>query len=280
MPNRLIALALAVLCTACDSRLRDKAPLRVGMDFTYPPFQMFVKMAPGSEVPPDGLHKQIDGAIWEMDGVSVRLAEALAKDLHRPLQIVAMPFRDLIPALKSGRTELIISSLSITENRRTQIDFSDPYIHTGLAMLVRYNSRIESLDDLRKPGRRVIVRQGTSSCEFMKRKLPEAPVETIQESGVAERMVMDDPDATFINDELMLWRMHRRLPGRTRVVAKLLDEEFWGIGLRTGDAAMRGRVNGFLAKFRAEGGFQRLSEKYLAEEQKFLASEKQPSLFP
>ncbi len=280
MNPQFLALVVMVLIAGCGPVSREKSPLRVGMDFTYPPFQMFVKMAAGTAVRPDNLHKEIDGAIWEMDGVTVKLAEALAKDFNRPLEIVAMPFRDLIPALKTGRIEMIASSLSITDKRRETIDFSEPYVRTGLAMLVRYNSPVKSVDDLRQPGRKVIARQGTSSHEFVKARLPDVQLEVIQESGVAERMVMDDPDAAFINDELMLWRMHRRLPARTRVLAQMLNEECWGIGVRKGDDELRAKVNGFLARFRAEGGFQTLSDRYLAEEQKFLANEGQPSLFP
>jgi polar amino acid transport system substrate-binding protein len=278
---KVVAFSLPLLCAACNyvGPGRGEAPLRIGVDFTYPPFQMLVKMAPGTEVAPDGLHKEIDGSIWEMDGVSVRLAEALAKDLDRRLEIHAMPFRDLIPALQEGRIDLIVSSLSITEKRRDLIDFSDPYVHTGLAMLVRYNSPIDSLDDLRMPGRKVIVRQGTSSFEFAKSQLPATPLDVIQESGLGEQMVMDDPDAAFINDELMLWRMHRRLPARTKVLAKLLTNEFWGIGIHRGDGAMRSRVNAFLARFRAEQGFQQLSDRYLSDEEAFLKGAKQPLLF-
>jgi polar amino acid transport system substrate-binding protein len=237
-------------------------------------------MKPDSGTKPDGLHKEIDGAMWEIDGVSVKLADALAKDLGRPLKIVTMQFRDLIPALKSGRIELIVASMTITEKRRKNIDFSDPYVHTGLGMLVRDNSEIQSLEDLEKGGRRALVRQATSAEEFVKRRMPNVKLEVIQESGMGERTVMGDTEAAFINDQLLLLRIQKLLAHRTRVLPKLLNEEYWGIGIRKGNEGMRVRVNAFLSRFRAEGGFQRLADSYLSVEQKFLAEQKLPPLFP
>ena len=280
MKARVLAFILAMLTAACGREDGNKAPLRVGMDFTYPPFQMFRKMPPGPPVATDGLHRPLDGSMWEMNGVSVQLADALAKDLGQPLQIVAIPFRDLIPALRSGRIDLIVSSLSITDKRREQMDFSDLYVRTGLAMLVRHNSPIASLDDLSKPGRKALVRQSTSSHEYVKSRLASDSIEALQESGIAERMVMEDPDAAYVNDQLMLWHMHQRLPTRTRIIPKLLNDESWGIGIRKGDDAMRRRVNAFLSKFRADGGFRRISDRFLAEEQKFLSDEGLPPFFP
>ena len=96
--------------------------LRVGMDLRYPPFEMQDKAG-------------------RPDGVSVRLAEALAADLGRPLAIVPMDFSGLIPALKTGNIDLIISSMTATDERRQSIAFSEPYAFTGLALLVRKDLR-------------------------------------------------------------------------------------------------------------------------------------------
>jgi polar amino acid transport system substrate-binding protein len=279
MKSRLIVVALAILFAACDRTGASKGALRVGMDLTYPPFQMFVEMPAGSNVTPDALHKQIDGVIWEIDGASVKLAEALAKDLGRPLEIVTMKLQDLIPALNSGRIDVIVASMSITEKRRELIAFSEPYAQTGLGMLVMKSSPIQSLEDLKKPGCKVVVRKSTTGEEFARNQLSDVRCEVVQENAQCVRHVMDDPNAAFVYDYLSLWKVQKRLPGRTRVIPKLLDQESWGIGVRKTEPATLQRVNAFLAKFRAAGGFQQLTEKYLPEEQKFLAEQGLPPLF-
>jgi membrane-bound lytic murein transglycosylase MltF len=77
------------------------------------------------------------------------LAEALAAHLGRPLKIVPMEFSGLIPALKTGNIDLILSSMTATDERRKSIDFSNPYAFTGLALLVRKDSEIQSIEDLK-----------------------------------------------------------------------------------------------------------------------------------
>jgi polar amino acid transport system substrate-binding protein len=96
------------------------------MDLSYPPFEMQDKAG-------------------NPDGVGVRLAEALAANLGRPLKIVPMEFSGLIPALKTGNVDLILSSITATDERRQSILFSNPYAFTGLALLVRKDSDIQSI---------------------------------------------------------------------------------------------------------------------------------------
>jgi polar amino acid transport system substrate-binding protein len=95
----LAAFAMVAGCSGKDSSTGSGDPLRVGMDLSYPPFEMQNKFG-------------------QPDGVGVRLAEALAKDLGRPLKIVPMDFSGLIPALKTGNIDLIISSMTATDERR------------------------------------------------------------------------------------------------------------------------------------------------------------------
>ena len=280
MNPRLIALLLAMFCTACGPDSMRNPPLRVGMELTYPPFQMFKEMPAGTPPISDSLHKELDETRWEIDGVWVRVADALAAELGRPLKIVPMTHVELFKALQAGRIDLIVASMTITEERRKLIEFSDPYARTGLGMLVGKGSAIKSIEDLRLPGRRVVVRRKTTGEHFAAAQLEGVPRDILQENAVCVRRVMDDPNTAFIYDHLSLWRDNRDLPHQTRLLPKLLNEEKWGICMQKGDEKMRLRVNAFLAKFRADGGFQRLGEKYLAEEMKFLAEQGLPPLFP
>ena len=102
-------------------------PLRIGMDLTYPPFEF--KDSSGNP-----------------DGVSVRMAEALAAHLGRPLEIESMPFEGLIPGLSTGKIDLVISSMTATDERRKSIDFSDPYVTTELAILAGNTGTSSFLD--------------------------------------------------------------------------------------------------------------------------------------
>ena len=109
----------------------DAPPLVIGMELNYPPFEM------------------TDGA-GTPTGVGVDLGRALCAYLHRPISIQNMPFAGLIPALKSGRIDLIISSMTATDERRQSIDFSDPYLSTGLSILAKKSDPIQNIGDVDK----------------------------------------------------------------------------------------------------------------------------------
>ena len=156
----LLSIVLLLLVWSVTAEGRD--PLVVGMELTYPPFEFVDEQG-------------------NPDGVSVRMAEALADYLDRPLKIENIKFDALITALKSGSIDCVISSMTANDERRKSIDFSDPYVTTGLAMLVGIDSGIEGLDDLKKPGRIVVARLGTTGENFVRQHLPDAKLNTMQE---------------------------------------------------------------------------------------------------
>jgi polar amino acid transport system substrate-binding protein len=222
------------------------------MDLTYPPFEMRS---------PSG----------KPDGVGVKMAEALAVELGLPLEVVATDFDGLLTALKTGTIDLIISSMTATEERRQSIDFSDPYAYTALAMLVAMDSPVQSVADLKQPGRKIVVRLATTGELFAKKHLPEvARIELRDDPACVAEVEQGRVDA-YIYDQLSVWRYHRKNPTTTRVLLQPIQEEAWAIGIRKGNDPLREQVNAFLKKFRASGGFERLGDAFLAEEKKVLS---------
>ena len=83
----------------------------------------------------------------------------------------------------------------------------------------------------------------------------------------------------WIYDQLSVMRYHTQQPDSTRVLLKPLREEVWAVALKKGDDALREKVNAFLKKYRSEGGFKKLADKYLAEEAKMMQAEGIPFVF-
>jgi polar amino acid transport system substrate-binding protein len=147
--NQLLTrLAQAILITILAvagmlSPSEGSQPLHVGMELSYPPFEM-------------------TDTGGKPTGVSVRLAEALGEYLGREVVIENIAFDGLIPALRTGTIDCIISSMTATAERARSIAFSEPYLTTGLTLLVGKDSPIKSADDLDQPGIRVAVKIGTT----------------------------------------------------------------------------------------------------------------------
>ncbi len=235
-------------------------PLRVGMELSYPPFE---------SIGPDG----------QPQGVSVELARALAQDLGRPLEIENIPFTGLIPALKSGKIDLIISSMTATPQRAQAVDFSAPYLTTGLGALVPAGSSAAALTDFDRPGNTVVVRQGTTGEVFARKNIKKARLLTLdKESACVVEVVQGKADA-FIYDQLSVYRNNKRNPQATRALLAPLQTESWAIALRPGENGLRTELNTFLEKYRAAGGFDRLSEQFLSEEKAAFAAQGIPFFF-
>lgn len=238
----------------------ETTPLRVGMELSYPPFET---------IGPDG----------KPSGVSVELAESLAAALGRPLVIENIAFAGLIPALKSGKIDVIISSMTASPERAKAVAFSDPYLTTGLAALVPTASDAKNLGDLDQPGRAVVVRQGTTGEVFARAKLRNARVLTLDKESACVLEVAQGKADAFIYDQMSVFQNAKRNPQTTRALLEPLQTESWAIALRQGEDELRGRINAFLAEFRAAGGFSRLSEKYLAEEKAAFTAQGIPFVF-
>ena len=267
-PSRRAVLALVILlvaatCASGRSRAAEPlraGPLRVGMELSYPPFEM---------TDPQG----------RPTGVSVRLAEALGRHLGRPVVIENIAFDGLIPALKTGKIDCVISSMSATAERSRSIAFSKPYMQSGLALLVNAASPIQGVADLRAPGRVVAVKKGTIGHTYATASLPDAKLLVLDKESAAVLEVAQGKADAFIYDPLSVYRSQKRQPDTTRAILEIFNAEPWAIGLRLGDEPLKARVDSFLDAFRAEGGFEKLGDEFLAEEKKTFQSLGLPFFF-
>ena len=132
--------AIAFIFAGC-SKDRPSNLLVVGMELSYPPFE-----TPMSRTSPLGLALR-----WRSSVSRARQRTSDRADLRR-----------LIP-LRTGKIDLIISSMTRTDERAQSIDFSDSYLDTGLCILVPKDSDAKSIEDIDVPGTMVAVKQGTTS---------------------------------------------------------------------------------------------------------------------
>jgi polar amino acid transport system substrate-binding protein len=235
-------------------------PLRVGMELSYPPFEM---------TDPQG----------RPAGVSVKLAEAFGAHLGRPVIIENIAFDGLIPALKAGHVDCVISSMTATPERAKSIAFSEPYLKTGLALLIAERSPVQSAADLDAVGRVVAVKQGTTGQQWAAAALKQASVLVLDTEAAAVLEVLQGRADAFIYDSMSVYTNHQKHPGKTRAALTPFREESWAVGLRQGNDGLRRQVNEFLEKFRADGGFEKLGDDFLAEQKAYFKEHAIPFYF-
>lgn len=252
--------AVALLALGSLSAADPVGPLRVGMDLSYPPFE---------SIGPDG----------QPTGISVELARGLAAELGRTLKVENIPFTGLIPSLKSRKIDLIISSMTGTPERAKAVAFSDPYLTTGLAALVPRAGSASDLASLDQAGNTIVVRQGTTGEMFSRQSIKRARILTLEKENACVLEVVQGKADAFIYDQMSVFQNARRNPETTRALLAPLQTESWAVALRLDENELRSSVNTFLQEFRSEGGFDRLADKYLAEEKAAFAAQGIPFFF-
>ncbi len=230
------------------------------MDLSYPPFETINESG-------------------DPTGISVELAEALGDYLDRPIRIENIPFVGLIPALQTGKIDLVISSMTETDERAESIDFSDPYLSTGLALLIGSSSDVTTAADLDQPGRTVAVRQGTTGEAYARANLRNASVLALEKESSAVLEVIQGKADAFIYDQMSVWKNGQMHPAETRAILRPIKRESWAIGIKKGNDALRERVNAFLKVFRSTEGFEHLGEKYLGDQKDAFEKEGIPFYF-
>jgi polar amino acid transport system substrate-binding protein len=239
---QLISLLILLLGAGVGAQAEPPS-LIVGMELAYPPFEM-------------------TDTGGKPTGISVDLANALGAHLKRTVEIQNLPFDGLIPSLKTGRIHLIISSMTANAERAKAIDFSDPYLSTGLCLLVAKNSTIESIADADQKNRTIAVKQGTTGHLFS-RNIKNAKIVVLdRESACVLEVVQGKADA-FIYDQMSVLKHSEQNSETTRPLLTPFQTESWAIGLRKGDNALKKEVNAFIDAFRDSKGFETLGDRWL-----------------
>lgn len=250
---------LLVLFSAC-SRKENTNRLVVGMELAYPPFEMTDEKG-------------------QPAGVSVDLARALGKHLGKEVVIENIPFDGLIPALKTGKIDLVISSMTATPERSQSIDFSDPYLTTGLALLVGAKSEVQSIKDLDQSGKTVAVKKGTTGHVYAAENLKAAQVRVLDKENTAVLEVAQGKSDAFIYDQMSTLQNWQKHPETTRPLLQAFKTEQWAIAVRKGNEQLRTQVNEFLKEFRAKGGFDELGDRWLKNQKQEFQKREIPFVF-
>jgi polar amino acid transport system substrate-binding protein len=235
------------LLSACG---RDQNVLRVAMDLSYPPFET----VDTSNNP---------------EGISVDIAYALGQFLGRPVEIVNTDFASIIPALQSGEVDIAIASMSITEQRKQSVDFTEPYFYFKIIALVNQNyatannltedSTAEAILALTNTRFAGIATQVSATIPESYGKLvteyTELPtaIESVSQ-GTADILLMSanpvvDGNRAHPSSTLVIWSSFRSSP--------------IGMAVKKGNTELLNQANEFIKTLNQTGGlYEVLAQKY------------------
>ncbi len=267
MKNRLLGLFCVLLLIptalfAGGAQEIESDELIVGMELQYPPFEM----------------SDTNG---DPAGISVEIAKALGEYVGRPVKIENIAWTGLIPSLQTGKADIIISSMTITEERAEVVDFSDPYIKSGLTLLIAKDSPVDVFDDLNTEGRIVAVKSGTIGARIAQEQLTKADIRLFDEVAACVLEVAQGKADAFIYDVLTVYENHKNNSETTRVNIQSIPgtDGYWGMAIKKGNDEFKAQVNSFISEFRTAGGFEEIADMYLGEQKALFEDSGVPFFF-
>ena len=258
-PAHRILIAVAVLIVVAiafwiglgrEQARPEAAALRVGMDLRYPPFE--TQDSAGTPF-----------------GISVDVAKAFGEYLGRPVEIVDTNFASLIPALNAGEIDVIIASMSRTEERAQAIDFSEPYFYFKIISLVNrdfaqanditIDSPKEALTDL--PDTRFTGITGQVSASIPESLGFDVEIATNLEAAVLN--VVQGSSDVLMMSAFPVTRGHLANPQDTIVLWDPFVSSPIAMGVRTGESELLAQANAFVESMSEPGGvYDELRQKW------------------
>ena len=256
LKSAVLGVAMAGLIVSCggggESSDSAEAPagggdsvLSVGTEPGFPPFESV-------------------SASGDIEGFDIDLMNAIAEKSGKTIEFQSLPFDGLIPALQSGSIDAAISGMTITDERRETVDFSNPYFKAGLAIAVQKgNTDIETLDDLQ--GKRIAAQIGTTGADAAN-SVEGATVTTFDSAPLAlQELANGNVDAVVNDAPATLDAIATGNIPNIEVVGQLLTEEFYGIAMPQGSANLEA-INTGLEEVKADGTYAEIYQKWFKTE--------------
>ncbi len=200
-------------------------------------------------------------------GFDVDIAQNIAKELGVDIEIKDMEFSGLIPALQSGKIDMIISGMTRTLTREKTVSFSRPYFETGLCALLS-NKRAPNVRDVKElnaPDRIIAVKLGTTGDLISEKLFPKAQINRYKEETACVREVVTGRVDAFFYDQLSIGKHQKQNPDTTHAILTPFTYEPYAIAIRKGDADFLGWLNLFLDTIKADGRYKELQQKYFTD---------------
>ena len=236
----MFALAASVLC-GCAPKESDT--FKMITEATFPPYE-FLR---GKEIA----------------GIDVEICRAVAQKLGKKFQCETVDFDSVIPAVISGKADLAAAGITVTEDRKKNVDFSDPYVKTGIVVVYKKSNPFKDRDQLK--GKKIGVQSGTTSETFVTDELKQepdrskSPAEAVAalKAGRVEFVIADiDPAKNCVKGEEEL------------AISDFITSEEYAVAIKKGRPELLKAINETIAEIKADGRLEKWVKEFTEEADK------------
>jgi polar amino acid transport system substrate-binding protein len=222
-----------------------RGELRVGVEAGYMPFEM----------------RDRKGNIV---GFDVDLARLMARYMGVKLTLVNTQWDGIIPALMTGKFDLLMGGMTITPERNLQVNFADPYVVIGQTVLIRKDliGTITQREQLDAPQYTIATKLGTTGDIAARRYFANAKIKAFESEAEATLEVRSGRADAFVYDLPFNAVFVARYPGQVGLLKEPFTREPLGWAVRKGDPDFLNWLNNFLRVIQADGSYDALYGKW------------------
>jgi len=197
-----------------------------------------------------------------ISGLEADFARGLARRLGRTARFVELDFERQIPALLSGKIDIIMSGMTITQARSYRIAFAKPYMTTGQVSLVRlkdYNRFNDGFPPLMNPAVRVGTIRGTTGDMLVVQNKAKGEIRKFDTPDQAVRALLDNTIDAFVYDLPMNFYLGAKYADQgLKPVVIPMSREYLAWGVRKGDRQLLEQANAYLDDLKEQGRLQEM----------------------
>lgn len=224
-------------------KIKQRGTLIVGLEGTYPPFSF-----------QDDQGKPI--------GYEVEFAEDLAKQLGVKAVLKPTKWDGMLAALDSGRIDVVINQVTISDERKKKYDFSTPYTYSGIQALVKkeHQGDIKTPADLN--GKKVAVGLGSNYEQWLRENVPGADVRTYDDDPTKYQDLRVGRIDVMLIDRLAALDLVQKSKGTLAAAGEPFSNQSAGVAIRKGNEDLVQAIDQGIANLQKDGTLSKLSEKW------------------
>lgn len=227
------------------AELQRKGEITIGVKFDVPQFGA------------------LNPATGKPEGFDVDLGSIIAKRLGVKPKFVEAISRNRIPFLQQDKVDLVISTMTINEERKKEIDFSNVYYIAEQRLLVKKDGPIQDVGDLNARHATVCSATGSTSEANIRAVAPNAQVNLQDGYSQCFQLLQNDQVQAVTTDNVILVGLLKNDPARFKITGKPFSREPYGMGIKKGRTDFVEFVNSVLSDVKRDGTWVRLYDKWV-----------------
>jgi ABC-type amino acid transport substrate-binding protein len=214
-------------------------------------------MSTNAQFPPYEMVKD-DGTF---EGIDVEIAQAIADKLGLELVVDDMDFDAALQAAQTGKSDMVMAGVTVNDERKAVMDFSDTYANGVQVIIVKSGSDIKTADDLSKAGK-IGTQRGTTGYIYCTDDFGEDHVTAYDDGATAVQALLNGQVDAVVIDSAPAKEYVKANPGLTILDSTYTNEDY-AIGIKKGNTALLNAINGALDELKADGTVQSIIDKYI-----------------